>query len=94
MTTGFGGGSIEAFKDPWARYSGMVYVDGSPAPVGTQVRFRIPSQDEPFVDVSFYSGLHASWSPDSRKIVFAGDLGSNRDIYVMNADGTDQARLS
>ena len=82
------------WKDLFARYSGTVYVDGSPAPGGTQVRFRIPSQDEPLVDISPTAGLHPSWSPDGKKIVFSSARGGNSEIYVMHSDGSGMKRLT
>jgi len=44
--------------------------------------------------------IYPSWSPDGRKIAFMRDdasvtnRGSHEDIYVMNADGTGQKRLT
>lgn len=35
-----------------------------------------------------------SWSPDGKKIAFAGQSDSNFDIFVMNADGTGMIRLT
>jgi len=35
-----------------------------------------------------------SWSPDCSKIVFTSDREGNRDIYVMNANGTDERMLT
>jgi Tol biopolymer transport system component len=35
-----------------------------------------------------------AWSPDGAKIAFWSDRGGNRDIYIMNADGTGQERLT
>jgi TolB protein len=34
------------------------------------------------------------YSPDGRKIVFESDRGGAQQIYIMNADGSDQARIS
>ena len=34
------------------------------------------------------------WSPDGAKIVFPSDRGGIDDIYVKNADGSDQTRLT
>jgi len=34
------------------------------------------------------------WSPDGRRIAFTSQRGGNREIYVMNADGSDQRNVS
>src|SRR6266540_2400124 len=34
------------------------------------------------------------WSPDGAEIAFADDLGGQYDVYVMNADGSDQRRIT
>jgi uncharacterized repeat protein (TIGR01451 family) len=38
--------------------------------------------------------FNPSFSPDGRQIVFAADEDENRDIYVVNADGTGRSRLT
>ena len=35
-----------------------------------------------------------SWSPDSEKIVFSDEIDDNREIFVINADGTNLRRLT
>ncbi|MCD6291570.1 MAG: PD40 domain-containing protein [Anaerolineae bacterium] len=35
-----------------------------------------------------------SWSPDGKRIAFVSDRDGNHEIYVMNADGSDQRRLT
>lgn len=35
-----------------------------------------------------------SWSPDGPKIAFESDRDGDLDIYIMNADGTGQNRLT
>jgi hypothetical protein len=40
-------------------------------------------------------GMNPAWSPDATKIAYSGTTsGSNVQIYVMNADGTGQTRLT
>ena len=41
------------------------------------------------------TGGSPAWSPDGRKIAFVRVLrGDNSEIYVMNADGSNQRRLT
>ena len=35
-----------------------------------------------------------AWSPDGRKIAFAGERDGNSEIYLMNADGSGQRSLT
>lgn len=35
-----------------------------------------------------------AWSPDGRRIVFSGELAGNRDLYVVNRDGSGLRRLT
>jgi TolB protein len=34
------------------------------------------------------------WSPDGTRIAFVSDRDANMEIYVMNADGSDQTNLT
>jgi Tol biopolymer transport system component len=36
----------------------------------------------------------ASWSPDGARIAFASDRDGNWEIYLMNADGGQQQRIT
>ncbi len=38
--------------------------------------------------------LNPAWSPDGNSIAFASDRAGNREIYLMNADGSDPVRLT
>ena len=44
-------------------------------------------------DSDGYDGAPA-WSPDGRKIAFVSDRDGDRDIYVMDADGSNVERLT
>jgi WD40 repeat protein len=41
-----------------------------------------------------YSNEMPTWSPDGRRIAFASTRDGNWEIYVMNADGSEQTRLT
>ena len=38
--------------------------------------------------------MGADWSPDGRRIAFESQRDGNREIYIMNSDGTGQSRLT
>jgi TolB protein len=40
------------------------------------------------------SDVNPGWSPDGKKIVFHSLRDGNREIYVMNADGSNPTRLT
>ena len=48
---------------------------------------RNPGNDGP-------QGWGAAWSPDGRKITFVSDRDGTYEVYVMNADGSGQRRLT
>src|SRR5262249_15612001 len=41
-----------------------------------------------------FSDLNATWSPDGTRLAFRSTRGNNRDIYVINVDGTGEQRLT
>jgi len=51
------------------------------------------SSDTPLTDTAARND-YPSPSPDGRSIVFASDRDGNTELYVMNADGTSQRRLT
>ena len=77
------------------------------SPDGTQIAFSRFFGDNSFTDIALIrpdgSGLkrlttahgeYPAWSPDGTKIAFASARDGNYEIYVMNADGSDQTRLT
>jgi Tol biopolymer transport system component len=40
------------------------------------------------------NGLDPAWSPDGSKIAFISERDGNREVYVMDADGSGQTRLA
>ena len=61
--------------------------------------FQSCSRERTDDEQSGYSAISAidhdpSWSPDGRRIVFFSHRDNNQEIYVMNADGTHQMRLT
>jgi len=40
------------------------------------------------------SDRYPSWSPDGKKIVFNSHRDGNMEVYVMNADGSNQRNLT
>ena len=41
-----------------------------------------------------HDDIRPVWSPDGRQIAFMSDAGNNKDIYIMNADGSNLRRLT
>lgn len=41
-----------------------------------------------------FENAYPYWSPDGRKIVFQSNMNGNRDIYVMNVNGTNLVQLT
>ena len=41
-----------------------------------------------------FKDYDARWSPDNRMIVFTSERDGNREIYIMNSDGSSQTRLT
>ncbi len=54
-----------------------------------------PTSDQPDSPGIVAADLHPAWSPDGKKIVFDSNRdGGNPEIYIMNADGSNQTRLT
>ena len=69
-------------------------------PYGTWVKVRVMnadgSNDHELVGPPLGKSRHPAWSPDGTRIAFANDRDASLyyEIYVMNADGTQQTRLT
>jgi TolB protein len=55
-----------------------------------------PSTADPTASVDYrdHTGAPPSWSPDGTKIAFVAHRDGNDEIYVMDADGENQTRLT
>jgi Tol biopolymer transport system component len=75
-----------ALADPFAGVSDIYVMRSEP-----QSPTNLPKR------LTFFGTRVASgpdWSPDGKQIAFVGAFAGNADIYVMNADGTDQTRIT
>ena len=68
-------------RDYWAHASGISYT------------FAFVS-DAWNISDNEYSDASPTWSPDGNRIAFASDRDGDWEIYVMNADGSNQRRLT
>ena len=83
--------------------------DWSPAwsPNGKQIAFARSFDIGSFTDIAVMNidgsgltrltydhGEYPAWSPDGKRIAFASARDGNYEIYVMNADGTNQTRIT
>jgi TolB protein len=69
----------------------------------TKIAYTLHEKNESSIHVMDFDGSHKvkltkgvspCWSPDGQKIAFAAEKNGNRDIYYMNADGTDITQLT
>jgi Tol biopolymer transport system component len=69
--------------------------DAGPGNLGDIYVMNADGSGEP-VRLTSAPGLddRAAWSPNGQKVAFESSRDGNREIYEMNADGTDQARLT
>lgn len=54
--------------------------------------FRLLTKSVPFVKPS--NNVSPAWSPDGGKLVFVSDREGVWKLYTMNADGSDQSKVS
>ena len=69
---------------PWDRRDNEIYVFEGSGPSGHWVQ----------VTDNAWNDEDPAWSPDGTKIAFTSNRDGNYEIYVMNADGTNQTRLT
>ncbi len=84
----------------WASFPGLngqlAYqaTSGARSSVFTIQPFLEPLDGEKQLTLDDATSTQAAWSADGRRIAFVTDRDGNPEIYVMNADGTDQTRLT
>ena len=63
--------------------------------LGKMQLFRFDRANKKMVRLTTTSFLedHANWSPDSKRIAFTSSRSGDHDIYVMDANGTNQTKL-
>jgi TolB protein len=54
----------------------------------------VPHRPKSALTANTFAYYDAAWSPDGRRIAFSNDRDGNREIYVMNADGSEVRRLT
>jgi TolB protein len=66
------------------------------AQAGNTDLYRVSSQGGAVQRLTTSPGIDTggSYSPDGRRIVFESDRSGGQQLYVMNADGSDQQRIS
>jgi Tol biopolymer transport system component len=57
-------------------------------------RSDLTSAEKPTSSRMTAGDSHPSWSPDGTRIVFQSRIGTNSEIYMMDADGSNQIRLT
>src|SRR6266576_1341413 len=72
----------------------QIYVMNSDGSSLSQLTFPDPARDSTGHVIDTTSNFHPAWSPDGTKIAFASTRDTNPEIYVMNADGSQQVDLT
>jgi Tol biopolymer transport system component len=87
--------STDQFHPAWSPDGSLIAFDVQS--VGGDMEIAVMNADGSGV-TSLTAGPGAnylpSWSPDGSRIAFVSGRDGNDEIYVMNADGTDQVRLT
>ncbi|KAF0106353.1 MAG: APHP domain-containing protein [Anaerolineaceae bacterium] len=66
------------------RGAGLIHVEN-----GTSTALGLPSAEN-----GFFNGTPFDWSPDGRRVVFVSTRAGSANLYVMNADGSNAARIT
>jgi len=72
----------------------QIYVMNSDGSNVSQLTFPDPARDTTGHVIDTTSNFHPAWSPDGTKIAFGSTRDSNPEIYVMDPNGSNVARLT
>lgn len=87
-------GSQVAFTMGPSEYELQIYVMDSEAFLNPRPAWELDFARQLTTIDDGGSNFTHSWSPDGSQIIFTSDREGNTEIYVMNADGTNQRNLS
>lgn len=81
----------------WSPDGGRIALGYSPTPVSNTVRIAVMNEDGSGLQMLTAEGTvdtQPAWSPDGRRIAFATSRHGNYEIYVMDATGQNQRRIT
>ena len=93
---------LRSLRGGYAEYRGVFAPDGkslavvmsAPGAASDIYRVKLDSTKATALSRNRAIEIAPSWSPDGRQIAFVSDRTGNPQVYVMNADGSNQRRLT